>query len=254
MGSMDGKVALVTGAASGIGEATALLFAERGASVAVADVEVAGGEATVAMITDGGGSAVFVECDVSDEEQVKAMVATTVATFGRLDYAANNAGIDGPMAPLAEQAAADYDRVLAVNLRGVFLGMKYQLPVMVAQGAGAIVNTASVAGLVGFANLSPYVASKHGVNGLTKAAALEYADAGVRINSLCPGVIRTPMVDGIMAEYPEMIDSILSTTPLGRVGEPSEMAEVVVWLCSDAASFVHGHTMTADGGLAAYGG
>jgi len=251
MSVMDGKVALVTGAASGIGRATALLFAERGASVAVADVTVEAGEETASMITSDGGSAAFIECDVSDEAQVKAMVETTVSTFGRLDCAHNNAGIDGPMAPIVDQKTEDYDRVLAVNLRGVFLGMKYQIPVMVDQGGGAIVNTASVAGLVGFADLSPYIASKHGVTGLTRNAALENATNGVRVNALCPGVIRTPMIDGILAEAPEMLETVVASTPMERMGEPSEMAEVVVWLCSDAASFVTGHMLVADGGMVA---
>ena len=171
METMDNKVALVTGAGSGIGRATALLFAKKGAKVAVVDVNVAGGEETVQAIVSSGGEAVFIECDVSDEEHVKMMVDRTVSTFGRLDYAHNNAGIDGTMAPVAEQTADSFDRVIAINLRGVFLGMKYQIPAMVRQGGGAIVNTASALGLIGFSDMAPYVASKHGVNGLTKNAA-----------------------------------------------------------------------------------
>lgn len=248
---MVGKVALVTGGGSGIGRATALAFAKYGAKVVVVDVVKDGGLETVDEITGAGGEAMFIEADVSLEDQVKQMVAQTVEAFGRLDYAHNNAGIDGEQAPLADQPLENWNRVIGINLSGVFYGMKYEIPAMLEQGGGAIVNTASVAGLKGFANIAPYVASKHGVNGLTKAAVADYGTSGIRFNSLCPGVIATPMVAHFMEENPELIDQIVGNTPMARTGEPSEMAEVVVWLCSDEASYVNGHMFAADGGLMA---
>lgn len=251
MPDMVGKVALVTGGGSGIGRATALAFAKYGAKVAVADIIKDGGIETADQITDAGGEAIFIEADVSLEDQVKEMVAQTVSAFGRLDYAHNNAGIDGAQAPLAEQPLDNWNRVIGINLSGVFYGMKYEIPEMLKLGGGAIVNTASVAGLKGFANIAPYVASKHGVNGLTKAAVADYGDSGIRFNSLCPGVIATPMVAHFMEENPELIDQVVGNTPMARTGEPSEMAEVVVWLCSDEASYVNGHMFAADGGLMA---
>lgn len=251
MPNMVGKVALVTGGGSGIGRATALAFAKYGAKVVVVDVVKDGGLETVDEITGAGGEAMFIEADVSLEDQVKQMVAQTVEAFGRLDYAHNNAGIDGEQAPLADQPLENWNRVIGINLSGVFYGMKYEIPAMLEQGGGAIVNTASVAGLKGFANIAPYVASKHGVNGLTKAAVADYGTSGIRFNSLCPGVIATPMVAHFMEENPELIDQIVGNTPMARTGEPSEMAEVVVWLCSDEASYVNGHMFAADGGLMA---
>ncbi len=251
MGLLEDKIALITGASSGIGRSTAGVFAREGAKVVAADVDADGGAATVEAIRSAGGEAAFVACDVSQAGEVAAAVDFAVETFGGLDCAHNNAGIDGPMGPAADYSEKDYDRVIAVNLKGVFLCMKYEIPRMLARGGGAIVNTASIAGLTGVRNLSPYVASKHGVNGLTKAVALEYAQAGIRVNSVCPGVIRTPMVDQIVAANPEMQDALTADTPVARIGEPEEIGQAVAWLCSDAASFVTGETLTVDGGYMA---
>jgi NAD(P)-dependent dehydrogenase (short-subunit alcohol dehydrogenase family) len=250
-GLVEGKVVLVTGAGSGIGRATAQLFAREGASVAVADNVVAGGEETVRLITAAGGQAKFIQADVSQATQVEAMVRQVVETFGRLDCAHNNAGIEGSMVPLAEYPEEDWDHIINVNLKGVFLGMKYEIAQMLKQGGGAIVNTASVAGLVGFAGLAGYVSSKFGVVGITKVAALEYATAGIRVNAVCPGVIRTPMVQRLITEQPEMEAGLLAGEPIGRLGEPEEIGEAVVWLCSGRASFVTGQAFAVDGGWVA---
>lgn len=250
-GTLDGKVALVTGGASGIGRATALTFAREGARLIIADMNEEGGQQTVHMITENGGDATFVRVDVSNATEVEAMISKAVETYGRLDCAHNNAGIAGGGRVLtAEYAEETWHRVIAVNLTGVWLCMKYEIPQMLSQGSGAIVNTASVAGLIGARGLSAYVASKHGVVGLTKTAALEYAQPGVRVNAVCPGFIRTPMTAQGMSD-PERLERIIATEPIGRVGEPQEIAEAVVWLCSDAASFVTGHTMVVDGGIMA---
>jgi len=251
MGLVDGKVALVTGAGSGIGRASAQAFVREGAKVVVADVVVEGGEETIQMIRADGGEAIFVRCDVSKAADVEAAVQAAVDTYGKLDCAHNNAGIEGPTAPTADYAEADWDRVLGINLKGVWLSMKYEIPRMLAAGGGAIVNTASIAGLVGFQGLPAYSASKWGVNGLTKVAALEYAKAGIRVNSVCPGVIQTSMVDRLIAANPAMEAGLVAGTPLGRLGQPGEIAEAVVWLCSDKASFVTGHNMAVDGAFVA---
>lgn len=250
-GQMTGRVAIVTGAASGIGRATALAFAARGASVMVSDVMVDGGEETVQLIRDQGGRASFVRADVANDADVKALVERTVDEYGRLDYAFNNAGIEGENGATAECSEENFDRVIAVNLKGVWLGMKYEIPAMLANGGGAIVNCSSVAGLVGFPNLPAYVASKHGVVGLTKAAALDYATSGIRVNAVCPGVIATPMVERVTAGSPEVEAAYAAFQPLGRMGTSEEIAESVVWLCSDAGAFVTGHAMAVDGGLVA---
>src|SRR6266849_9963878 len=236
--NLKGKVALVTGGGSGIGRATAMAFAREGAKVAVADYVPEGGERTAKEITAAGGEAIFIHADVSVSRQVEAMVSKIVQTWGRLDCAHNNAGIEGRMANTAECTEENFDRVIAVNLKGVWLCMKHEIPQMLKQGGGAIVNTASVAGLVGFQGLPAYVASKHGVNGLTKTAALEYAKAGIRVNAVCPGVIRTPMVERAFAASPQMAEAAAAMEPVGRLGKPEEIAEAVLWLCSDAASFV----------------
>jgi NAD(P)-dependent dehydrogenase (short-subunit alcohol dehydrogenase family) len=250
-GRVDGKVALVTGGGSGIGRATALAFAREGAKVVVADIVVAGGEETVRMIKAAGGEALFVKADVAKAAEVEAMIKKAVETYGRVDCAFNNAGIEGAVAPTHECTEENWDRVVAIDLKGVWLCMKYEIPQMLKQGGGAIVNTASVAGLVGFQGAPAYVASKHGVNGLTKTAALEYAKSGIRVNAVCPGVIHTPMVERAFSANPQMAESVAAIEPVGRMGKPEEIAEAVVWLCSDAASFVTGLPMAVDGGLVA---
>jgi NAD(P)-dependent dehydrogenase (short-subunit alcohol dehydrogenase family) len=250
-GRLEGKVALVTGGASGIGRATALTFAREGAKLVVADMNEEGGHQTVHMITENGGEATFVQVDVTSASAVEAMISKTVETYGRLDCAHNNAGIWGGLRALTAEYLEDrWHQVIAVNLTGVWLCMKYEIPQMLSQGSGAIVNTASAAGLVGGRGISAYVASKHGVVGLTKTAALEYAQQGIRVNCICPGYIQTPMTAPGM-EDPARMALMLAREPIGRVGQPEEVAEAVVWLCSDAASFVTGHTMTVDGGYVA---
>lgn len=248
---LDGKVALVTGGGSGIGRATCLAMARENAKVVVADIVVEGGQETVRLIKDAGGEATFIRADVSQAPEVEALVKQTVETYGRLDCAFNNAGIEGPVCSTVEYTEEDFDRVVAIDLTGVWLCMKYEIPAMLQNGGGAIVNTASVAGLVGFQGLSAYVASKHGVNGLTKTAALEYAKAGIRVNAVCPGVIETPMVKRAFEKSPGMEEGVPTIEPVGRLGQPEEVAEAVVWLCSDAASFVTGLPMAVDGGLVA---
>ena len=251
MGQLDGKVALITGAGSGIGRASALAFAREGAKVAVADIVVEGGEETVRMVKEAGGEAFFIKVDVSNAAEVEAMVNTVVDTYGRIDCAYNNAGIEGRLASTDEYPEDVFDKVIDINLTGVWLCMKYELPHMLKQGSGAIVNTASGAGLIGVAGMSAYVASKHGVVGLTKTAALEYAKSGIRVNSVCPGLIQTPMVERITADQPQLGEALVAAEPVGRTGKPEEIAESVVWLSSDAASFVTGHAMSVDGGYVA---
>lgn len=249
--SLQGKVALVTGASSGIGRATALAFAREGAKVVVSDVVVDGGNETVRCIKEAGGEAVFIQADVAKAIDVEALIQQTVATYGRLDCAHNNAGISGPIALTADHSEAHWDRVIAINLKGVWLCMKHEIAQMFKQGNGAIVNTASGAGLVGIAGAGAYVASKHGVVGLTKTAALEYAKVGIRVNAVCPGVIQTPMVERLTSRNPNVAEALIAGEPIGRIGKPEEIAEAVVWLCSDAASFVTGHAMAVDGGYVA---
>ncbi len=247
-GVLDAKSAIVTGGASGIGRATALAFARAGARIVVSDLDTAGGEATAAAARAAGGEAHFLPCDVRSLRDVDALVATAIERFGRLDCAFNNAGIEGALASIGDGLEDVVAGVLDVNLMGVWRCLHAELPRMAAQGGGAIVNTASVAGLVGAGGLAPYVASKHGVIGLTKAAALEYAAHRIRVNAVCPGVIQTPMVDRLAAASPGMIDALLAVKPMGRLGTPDEVAAAVVWLCSDAASFTTGHALTVDGG------
>jgi len=245
-----GRVALVTGGGSGIGRAAAQLFARHGASVLVADRDEHGGQESVELIAAAGGAARFQRVDVADPDEVRAMVAAAVDAFGRLDVALNNAGMPGTYAALDQQTMADWDRTLAVNLTGVFLSMQAEIAAMVETGGGAIVNTASAAGLIGFANLPAYVASKHGVVGLTKAVALEFARKNVRVNAVCPGTIRTPMLEGF-AGSEEALLGMGRMVPVGRLGTSEEVAEATVWLCSDAASFITGHALSVDGGVIA---
>jgi NAD(P)-dependent dehydrogenase (short-subunit alcohol dehydrogenase family) len=251
MKALEGKVALVTGGSSGIGRAAALAFAREGSRVVIADVLVEGSEETKRMIEQSGGEAIFVKADVSKAEQVEALIEKTVEAFGRLDCAFNNAGVGGVRARTAKHEEDDWDRIMNINLKGVWLCMKYEIQQMLEQGGGVIVNTSSVAGLVGFDGTPAYVASKHGVVGLTKGAALEYAKSGIRVNAVCPGVIHTPMIDRTVSKLPHMAEVYRTMHPIGRLGEPEEIAEAVVWLCSDAASFVTGHAMAVDGGLTA---
>lgn len=251
MQGIDGKVALVTGAGSGIGREIALRFAGEGARVAVADVAEDGGHETVRRIEAADGEAHFFGSDVSDEDEVMLLIESVVDRFGGLDVAANNAGIEGEGGPIVDQTVESWDRVIDVNLRGVFLGMKHEIPHLLERGGGAIVNTASVAGLVGGRDLAPYYASKHGVVGLTRCAALEYADQGVRVNAVCPGVIDTPMIERFTGGDEEAQAGLVAMEPIGRMADPSEVAAAVVWLCSDDASYVTGVPMPVDGAMIA---
>jgi NAD(P)-dependent dehydrogenase (short-subunit alcohol dehydrogenase family) len=244
----DGKTALVTGAGGGIGRATALAFAASGAAVLVADVQDGIGQETVAMILAAGGKAAYFHCDVSDAAQVGAMVATAVAKFGSLDFAHNNAGINSVM--IDEWDEANWDRSIDINLKGVMLCMKAEAEVMLKAGKGAIVNTASINGLIGNPSQPAYTAGKHGVVGLTRHGALRWATAGIRVNCVCPGVIETAMTASVAAN-PQIKKIMESMTPMNRMGQPEEIAAAVLWLCSDQASFVTGHPMVVDGGATA---
>lgn len=252
MHSMEGKVALVTGASSGIGLQTAITFAARGAGVVVADIDEDAGQKAVEIIGNRGGGAIFAKTDVSNTEQVQALVNRTLDHFGRLDYAVNNAGIGGESAPTAEITEEGWQQVININLTGVWLCMKYEIKAMLESGGGAIVNVASILGKVGFANSAGYVAAKHGVLGLTKSAAMEYATQGVRVNAVCPAFIYTPMLANAgMAEGSEMYNFISSLHPMQRMGTPEEVAGMIVWACSDEASFVTGTSLMVDGGYTA---
>lgn len=248
---LEGKIALITGASSGIGRGAASVFARHGARLVLADINVEGGAETVRLVQEARGEAIFVKADVSKAGEVEALIKQAVARFGRLDCALNNAGIDGQMGPTADCTEENWDQVLAVNLRGVWLCMKYQIPQMLAQGGGAIVNVASAAGLVGYPGLCAYVASKHGVVGLTRAAALEYGKQHIRINAVCPGVIRTPMLEEIIRQGLVTEEQAAAMEPIGRLGTVEEVGETAAWLCSGRASFMLGHALAVDGGLTA---
>ena len=245
---MADNVALVTGGSSGIGRATALAMATEGTKVAVADVNVQGGNETVRLIEEAGGEALFVKTDVSDAEDVKALVDNTMHTFGRLDWAFNNAGVDNQHAPIGSYSEQEWDRVLNINLKGVMLCMRCEIPAMLTSGGGSIVNTASVAGLIGTPISPAYTTSKHGIVGLTRSAALDYAKRGIRVNAVCPGVTRTGMVDAFIREVPEGEAQLNSQAPMGRMAKPEEIAAVVLFYCSDAASYVTGTCLAVDGG------
>ena len=248
--SFENKVALVTGAASGLGLATARAFAESGASVVLADWNEESAQSAAKALAHKGHKTLAIRCDVSDDPQVEAMVKQTVATFGRLDAAYNNAGVQNVLAETADTTREDYDRVMGINLRGVWSCMKFELHQMREQGSGAIVNCSSLGGLVGGAQRGIYHAAKHGVIGFTKSAALEYAARGIRINAVCPGLIWTPMADQMVAAgQGEALKAMEKSIPMGRVGRPEEIAAAVLWLCSDAASYVTGQSISVDGGF-----
>jgi NAD(P)-dependent dehydrogenase (short-subunit alcohol dehydrogenase family) len=242
------KVAFVTGAGGGIGQATAIAFAHQGAMVSLADVSAEAATDTARVIEDHGGKVLALACDVTSAEDVKTALQRTVEIFGRLDYAFNNAGIEQPIMPTADIADEDWTRILDVNTRGVFLCMKHEIPLILANGGGAIVNTSSGAGVIGIAGQAAYAASKHAVIGLTKSAALDYASAGVRINAICPGIIQTPMMDRFTGGTDEGRQRVIAQEPIGRMGRPEEIAAAVLWLCSDLAAFTIGHALVVDGG------
>jgi NAD(P)-dependent dehydrogenase (short-subunit alcohol dehydrogenase family) len=246
--SFAGKVAFVTGAASGIGRATAVAFASAGATVVVADVSEEGNQETARVIEDQGGRVLAVRCDVTNGQDIKAALDRSLDAFGRLDIAFNNAGVEQPVGPAAEVSEQEWDRIVDINLRGVFLCMKHEIPLLLQQGGGAIVNTSSGAGVTAVKGQAAYTAAKHGVVGLTKAAALDYAQANVRINAVCPGIIDTAMMQRFTGDSAEGRQRVIGQEPVGRMGTPEEIAGAVLWLCSDAAAFVVGHALVMDGG------
>ncbi len=248
---LKSRVMLITGAAGGIGRATALAAARAGARVFAADLDASGAEETARLVRDAGGEARATASDVVQATSVKALVTSVIAAFGRIDCAFNNAGIEGSPAPVAAQEEDDFDRVIAVNLKGVWLAMKYEIAAMLAQGGGAIVNTASIAGLVGTPGYSAYIASKHGVTGLTKSAALAYASQGIRVNAVCPGFIETAMTGRIFEGQAARKEDLISRIAQRRFGTPEEIADAVVWMCSDGARYLNGHMLTVDGGYVA---
>ena len=247
-GMFSGKVAFVTGAANGIGRAAALAFAREGANVALADLSEEGNRETARLVEKVGGRALAVRCDVSRAEDVRTALERTAETFGRLDFAFNNAGVEQPVTPVADIAEEEWDRILDIDLRGVFLCMKHEIPLMLRQGGGAIVNTSSGAGVKGIAGQAAYCAAKFGIVGLTKAAALDCAKSGIRVNAICPGYVDTPMMQRFTGGTSEGRQKVAQEEPVGRPATPEEIAGAVIWLCSDAAAFVVGHAMVIDGG------
>ena len=243
------KVAIITGGSSGIGRATAIALAKDGVKVTVAARRATEGEETVQLVKESGSEGSFVKTDVTKEDDVKSLVEKTVKVYGRLDYAFNNAGIEEMMTPFVEQTSDTFDQIMNVNVKGVWLSMKYEIPEMIRSGGGAIVNNSSVAGLMGFPQMPIYIASKHAVLGLTKSAALEYAKSGIRINAVAPGGVETDMVERMVEDNKQFLETVKSMHPIGRIAKPEEIANAVVWLLSDKASFVLGHTLLIDGGM-----
>lgn len=244
------KVAFVTGGGSGMGRAAAMTFAARGARVTVVDLSEESARHTAQLITDKGGEALALVGDVTRGDEMKAAVEETTRRYGRLDVAFNNAGLEHALIPTADITEEEFDRIVGVSLRGVFLCLKYEIPAILASGGGAIVNNSSAAGLVGFQGQAAYTAAKHGIVGLTKAAALDYADRNLRINTLCPGIVDTPMMNRVTGETDEGVAGVIAMEPMGRMGTAQEIADAVAWLCSDGASFVTGHALSVDGGMA----
>jgi len=245
---MQDKVGIVTAGGSGIGRASSLAFAKEGAKVVVSDINDEMGQETVNMIKEAGGEATYIHCNVSKEEDVIALVNKTVELYGRLDWSHNNAGIGVPAVPIAESNSSDWDRALQVTATGVYYSIKHEIPAMLKSGGGAIVNTASTAGLLGVENMAGYSASKWAVNGLTKSIALEYGKQGIRVNSICPGMTLTPAVEKWSQEAPEQAEYVKNDIPLGKIGTPEDQANAAVWLCSDKAAYITGVNLAVDGG------
>jgi NAD(P)-dependent dehydrogenase (short-subunit alcohol dehydrogenase family) len=243
------KVAIITGGNSGIGRATAVALARQGVNITIAARRPKEGEETVKIVKDAGSEGIFVKTDVTKEDDIRSLVEKSTKKFGRLDYAFNNAGIEESMTPLVDQRSDIFDRIINVNVKGVWLSMKYEIPEMIKSGGGSIVNMSSVAGVMGFPQMPIYIASKHAVLGLTKSAALEYARSGIRINAVAPGAVKTDMAKRVMKGNPQLSQTLTSMHPIGRTAEPEEIADVVSWLLSDKSTFVLGHTLLADGGI-----